>query len=136
MTGFTNAGFESGDFTGWSTDTGDGGLLYVQSSTKSEGSYALCSVLSSNGDPVSQNFKCAQTIDFTDIDSVTFDINITKMNGGGAETGAYIEVSIDGTGYATYTATTSGFTTATINTSGLSGELEFMMKAYCPKITW
>lgn len=132
MTGFTNAGFETGDFTGWST--GAAGLLYVQSATKSEGSYALCSVLSSNGYPDSQSFLCYQTLDFTDIDSITFDINITTFNGGGEN--CYITVSIDGTDYATYTTTTSGFETATIDTSALSGELEFMISAHCPIPNW
>jgi hypothetical protein len=135
MTGFTNAGFETGDFTGWSTGVGGSGeLLYVQSATKNEGTYAMAAVLSSDGYPVSQGFTLSQNIDFTDIDSMTFDISIPTFNGGGKY--CYVKVSIGETTYATYTDVTSGFETATIDTSGISGAQDFMVVAVCPVPDW
>lgn len=134
MTGFTNAGFETGDFTAWSTEALSGALLYVQSSTKSEGSYALAANLASDGSPVSQSFSCLQNIDFTDIDEITFGINITTFNGGGES--CYLKVSIDAVDVATYTTTTSGFETATIDTSAISGIKEVKFYAMCPLPDW
>lgn len=132
MTGFTNAGFETGDFTGWSTG---GNFFYVQSATKSEGSYGACAICESDGYPVSQGFGMFQTLDLTDIDEINYDINITNFAGGYPGV-CYIEVSIDGTGVATYTATTNGWTTATIDTTSYNGNCEVNIQGVCPVPDW
>lgn len=70
---FTNGGFETGDFSNWSVTESQQVTLEVSTENVHDGVYSLHTHL--NGGPIQSGrsmIKIAQTIDMTDVDSVSF----------------------------------------------------------------
>jgi len=69
---FTNGDFEDGDFTGWSTTSGYGGIPSVTASSKHDGSYGCVLDTTDNHTNFTRWATISQSVDFTGVSEMTF----------------------------------------------------------------